>query len=117
MVNTFAAGGTAGAVDLETGVVGKASAPEVKTQALFRDRFIGVVRLGHPLSQGEITPDRYASGRHICVSRRGIDRGPIDEALNRLGLEREIVTIVGSELGRGRGGPRCMTCPIEREAA
>jgi DNA-binding transcriptional LysR family regulator len=84
-----------GTVDLETGVVGKATSPEVRTQALFRDRFIGVVRKGHPLSKGKITPARYAGGRHICVSRRGLDRGPIDEALESLGLKREIVVMVG----------------------
>ena len=84
-----------GTVDLETGVVGNTMGPEVRAQALFRDRFIGVVRMGHSLSQGEITPSRYATGRHICVSRRGLDKGPIDEALKPFGLEREIVTIVG----------------------
>ena len=82
-----------GTVDLETGVVGKTTGPEVRAQALFRDRFIGVVRMGHALGRGEITPSRYARGRHICVSRRGLDKGPIDEALKP--LEREIVTIVG----------------------
>ena len=82
-------------VDLETGVVGKATSPELRAHALFRDRFIGVVREGHALCEGEITPSRYAGGRHIAVSRRGLDKGPIDEALKPYGLEREIVTIVG----------------------
>jgi len=82
-------------VDLEVGVVGAATGPEIRTQALFRDRFIGVVRKGHKLSRGEMTPARYAAGRHILVSRRGLDRGPIDDALQPLGLEREVVTIVG----------------------
>jgi DNA-binding transcriptional LysR family regulator len=84
-----------GTVDLETGVVGKTTGPEVRAQTLFRDRVVGVVRMGHALSKGKITPARYAAGRHILVSRRGLDKGPIDEALSPLGLEREIVTIVG----------------------
>lgn len=84
-----------GSVDLETGVVGQAAGPEVRTQALFRDRFVGVVRRGHPLNWGKLTPARYAEGRHILVSRRGLDGGPIDEALMTLGLTREIVTVVG----------------------
>ncbi len=84
-----------GIVDLETGVVGDSTAPELRAQALFRDHFIGVVRSGHPLSKGKITPSRYAAGRHIAVSRRGHDKGPIDEALEAFGMEREIVTIVG----------------------
>jgi DNA-binding transcriptional LysR family regulator len=83
-----------GTVDLETGVVGKSASPELRTQGLFRDRLIGVIRGGHPLAQGEITPARFAAGSHISVSRRGLERGPIDEALASRELERQIVTIV-----------------------
>lgn len=103
-----------GTVDLETGVVEKTTAPELRVQILFRDRYIGVVRKGHPLSKGKITPSRYAAGRHICVSREGLDRGPIDEALNPLGLEREIVTIVGgfsTALGLARASDLIASVP------
>jgi DNA-binding transcriptional LysR family regulator len=84
-----------GTIDLETGVVAASMGPEVRVQALFRDRFVGVVRLGHPLSQGRITPTRYATGRHIGISRRGLEMRPIDEALRLIGLEREVAVIVG----------------------
>jgi DNA-binding transcriptional LysR family regulator len=85
-----------GTVDLETGVVAMTTSPEVRARALFRDRFVGVVRMGHALSRGKITPSRYARGQHINVSRRGLDKGPIDEALKTFGLERTSVVIVGS---------------------
>jgi DNA-binding transcriptional LysR family regulator len=84
-----------GSVDLETGVVGKTMGPELRTQALFRDRFIGAVRIGHPLSRGDITPSRYAAGLHVLDSRHDLDKGPVDEALKALGLEREIAAIAG----------------------
>jgi DNA-binding transcriptional LysR family regulator len=85
-----------GTVDLETGVIGKATGPEVRTRALFRDRFVGVVRPGHPLSEGTVSAARYAQGRHIAVSRQGLERGAIDEALRQAGHERTVAAIVGS---------------------
>ena len=36
-----------------------------------------------------------------------------NHALERAGIE--VVRIPGSELGSGRGGPRCMSCPVSRD--
>jgi DNA-binding transcriptional LysR family regulator len=63
-------------------------------QALFRDHYVGVVRAGHPLASGAITPERYAAARHVVASRRGRATGPVDTALALLGLEREVVAVV-----------------------
>jgi DNA-binding transcriptional LysR family regulator len=83
-----------GAIDLEIGVLGK-SGPEVKIQALFHDEFVGAVRDGHPLiARGKVTARRYAASGHVVVSRRGSWSGPVDEALDALGLARTVVAVV-----------------------
>ncbi len=83
-----------GTLDLEIGVIGE-TGPEIRTQALFRDRFIGVVRKGHPLlARRALTPERYAAFGHVVASRRGRASGPVDEALAALGLTRTVVAVV-----------------------
>ena len=88
-----------GSVDLETGVVGQSTGPEMRVQALLRDRFVGVVHPGHTLARGRVTPARYAKAGHVAVARRPGHRGAVDDALAALGLQRRVVTMVDSFAG------------------
>jgi DNA-binding transcriptional LysR family regulator len=103
-----------GSVDLETGFVEPSTGPELRARVLFHDRFVGAVRAGHALARGRITPARYAAGRHVGVSRRGAERGLIDEALTPSGIERRVVTIVdgfAAALALARGSDLIATVP------
>jgi DNA-binding transcriptional LysR family regulator len=103
-----------GSVDLETGVVADSMSPEIRAQGLFRDRFVGVVRRGHPLGKGRITTRRYAAGRHVLYSRSGGETGLVDDLLEPLGLTREVVAIVGgfsAALALARGSELIATVP------
>ena len=88
-----------GSVDLETGVIGQSTGPEMRVQALLRDRFVGVVHPGHALARGRVTAARYAKAGHVVVARRPGHRGGIDDALAALGLQRRVVTMVDSFAG------------------
>ena len=83
-----------GRIDLEIGVSAW-SAPEVRAQLLFRDRFVGVARSGHPLFAGKkVTAERYAACHHVVASPMGDFSGPVDDALEKLGLRRPVVVVV-----------------------
>lgn len=82
-----------GTIDLEIGVIGTA-APEVRTRTLFRDTFVGVVRTGHPLLEDRVTAERYVAFGHVVASRHDRFAGPVDDALEALGLKRTIVAVV-----------------------
>lgn len=108
-----------GRVDLETGVIGSTTGPELRAQALFRERFVAVVREGHALTQGKLTAECYAANRHVAISRRGTVAGPVDEALSAQGLSRDPVVMAASfseALALARGTDLVATVP-ERHTA
>lgn len=84
-----------GSVELETGVIDQSTAPEMLTRPLFRDRFIGVIRVDHPLSHKKMNVERYAQGRHVGLTMNADGKSAIDEQLALMGLKRNIVVTVG----------------------
>lgn len=83
-----------GWVDLEIGVLGEMG-PEIRVQALFRDRFVGVVSRSHPLAGTKnVTTSQYVNWPHVVTSRRGLLTGPVDEGLAQAGFARRIAAIV-----------------------
>jgi DNA-binding transcriptional LysR family regulator len=109
-----------GSVDLETGVVGSSAGPELRAQALLRDRFIGVVRAGHPFANGPVSLTDYAAARHVGIVRSRSGRSALDEALEARSLSRDIaVTVAGfsAALALVRGSDLVATLPERHTAA
>lgn len=63
-------------------------------QSLFTTTFVGLACDDHPIFDDEITPQRFASYDQISVSRRGRVSGPIDLALDALGLKRTVSLVL-----------------------
>jgi len=84
-----------GRIDIHIGAL-RQLGPEVRVQTLFREHVVGVARPGHPIFDQPITPDRFVAFEQISTSRRGRPRGPIDNALDDLGLRRRLPLIVSS---------------------
>jgi len=108
-----------GSVDLETGVVDRATTPELLQVPLFTDRLVAVVRTGHPLHKARITAAAYAGALHVGVSRQTVDQGWVEAALSALGLQRVVMASVSgfaTAIAVARGSDLVATVP-ERHTA
>lgn len=83
-----------GAADLQIGVVDEMG-PEVRVRALFRDRYLGVVRAGHPLArQAAVSSADYVAFGHVSTPYGARIAEAIDSALAAQGLERTVIARV-----------------------
>jgi DNA-binding transcriptional LysR family regulator len=88
-----------GTIDLEIGIV-RTSAPEVRTRLLFRDRYVGVCRVRHPLLSDEgISIEQWTEYDHVMISRTGEAENSIDVALELQGMRRKLLMVVPSYTG------------------
>jgi DNA-binding transcriptional LysR family regulator len=68
--------------------------PDLRIQRLFDDRFVCVVRAGHPGVGKTLTLRQFAALEHVQVVPRGRIGGYVDELLLRHGLSRRVVRAV-----------------------
>ena len=69
-------------------------APGIYARKLFDERFVCVVRRGHPLAKKKLTLARYLAASHALISPRGREGSQSDDALARLGLSRRVAVTV-----------------------
>ncbi|MFX0575281.1 LysR family transcriptional regulator [Nocardia nepalensis] len=83
-----------GSVDLDIGA-GDIAAPDIRTAVLYRERIVGIVRADSPLGRHRRpTLTQLCQHPHVSASRRGRARGPLDDALAAVGLQRRVAAVV-----------------------
>lgn len=93
----------AGRVDLALG-----SLPQLQAgffqQALFRQRYVALMRAGHPLAAGDapLNAAQYRQAAHVRVVSAGTGHGQVDDALQRLGVVRQVQLTVPHYVALGQ---------------
>lgn len=88
----------AGELDLVLQPVRDHASAGLRARALFHERFVCVMRRGHPLARRKLTVERFAEARHLLVAPRGQPGGIVDDVLAARGLQRRTAVLVPSFL-------------------
>jgi len=82
-----------GQIDLAIGLL-----PQLKSgyfqRSLFRQRYVCMFRAGHELDKGSITRAEFEAAEHVVVVSGGTGHAVLDQAMERLGAQRNIVLTV-----------------------
>ena len=88
-----------GAIDLALGVLNLQEASEFRSQKLFVEDFVSVVRANHPITQADFTLESYVAWSHALITITNspvsaIPQSPtnhVDTVLSRLGVKRRVM--------------------------
>jgi DNA-binding transcriptional LysR family regulator len=78
-----------GRIDLSFSVAGEALPRGILSEPLYEDRFVTLLRRGHPAADNW-TVTTFAALDHVLVTILGEGRGVFDDELERLGLTRRV---------------------------
>ncbi|MFO0667491.1 MAG: LysR family transcriptional regulator [Polyangiaceae bacterium] len=82
-----------GGSDLAVGIYGELP-QEMRTRQLLTDRFVCVVRRGHPAVGKRMTLERFVALPHVQVAPRGKPGGYVDDVLRDRGVSRHVARAV-----------------------
>jgi DNA-binding transcriptional LysR family regulator len=82
-----------GSLDLAMGAF-PSHPPDVLTEAVFLDRYVCVLRKGHPALRKRLDVRAYAALEHLLIAPQGVPVGRIDHELRALGHERRVARTV-----------------------
>lgn len=82
-----------GGADLAVGIYADLP-PEMRSRQLLTDRFVCVVRAGHPVLGKRFTLERFLAQDHLQIAPRGRPGGYLDDTLEARGLSRRVARAV-----------------------
>ncbi|MEO3936930.1 LysR substrate-binding domain-containing protein [Dermatophilaceae bacterium Soc4.6] len=87
-------GGQLGTIDLDVGAE-VPTTPDIAVRRLFVDHLVALVAADSTMGRApQLTIDHLCDYPHISASRRGLSRGPLDDALEELGRPRTVIAVV-----------------------